>query len=538
MPAHRIRFGDRPVVPVPAIETDADTTERYLEDAAHYPGGRAAGVVRPKSADEVAAFLRSGASVLPIGAQSSLTGGATPTGQVVLSTERITAIKIEGDDRVRAGAGMTLHQLQDILRLRSRRFPPAPTYLGATVGGVVATCAAGAATFKYGTVREWVDGITVVLASGDVLEIQRGQVTASGRGEFEIETASGLRIVRVPPITMPDVPKRSAGYFAAPGMDLIDLFIGSEGTLGVITEAVLNTAALPPAMCRALVPVASEAAAIDLCRDLRDAARQTWASHDRLGIDIAAIEHIDRRSIDVLREDGMDRRLDITIPVGADALLLIEIELGVPASIDVLWQQLESSRDLTAIDAPLTRFCRLLDRHRALDDAEIALPGDTTRHAAFVELREAVPAGVNRRVGLAQRGIDARISKTAADMIVPFEKFGEMMRECRRLFAERNLDLAVWGHISDGNVHPNVIPRAADDMDRGRDAILELGRIVIEMGGCPLAEHGVGRSPIKQELLRQLYGDGGIAAMKAVKAVLDPRTQLSRGVLFPATEYS
>jgi D-lactate dehydrogenase (cytochrome) len=289
---------------------------------------------------------------------------------------------------------------------------------------------------------------------------------------------------------------------------------------------------MPAGMCRALVPILSEDAAIDLCKELRQAAQQTWASHDRFGIDIAAIEHIDRRSIDVLREDGLDRRLDITIPVGVEALLLIEIELGVPASIDVLWQQLESARDATALDAPLTRFCRLLDRHHALDDAEIALPGDTSRQAAFIELREGVPAGVNRRVGLAQRGIDARISKTAADMIVPFARFGEMMHECRRLFAERDLDLAVWGHISDGNVHPNVIPRSAADMDRGRDAILELGRIVIEMGGCPLAEHGVGRSPIKQELLRQLYGEDGIAAMRAVKSALDPRNQLAAGVLF------
>jgi FAD/FMN-containing dehydrogenase len=73
-------------------------------------------------------------------------------------------------------------------------------------------------------------------------------------------------------------------------------------------------------------------------------------------------------------------------------------------------------------------------------------------------------------------------------------------------------------------------------MDRGRDAILELGRIVIEMGGCPLAEHGVGRSPIKQALLRQLYGDAGIAAMRAVKAALDPRNQLAAGVLFSSTD--
>jgi len=107
-----------------------------------------------------------------------------------------------------------------------------------------------------------------------------------------------------------------------------------------------------------------------------------------------------------------------------------------------------------------------------------------------------------------------------------------MMHECRRLFAERDLDLAVWGHISDGNVHPNVIPRRGDDVIKGRDAILALGEWVIGQGGCPLAEHGVGRNPIKQELLRELYGDAGIEEMRAVKRSLDPEYKLAPGVIF------
>ena len=99
-----------------------------------------------------------------------------------------------------------------------RWFPPVPTYLGAFAGGAVATCAAGAATFKYGTVREWVDGLTIVLAGGDVLELSRGECRATDGG-FTIETASGERSVKLPDLRMPDVPKRSAGYHIAPDMD-------------------------------------------------------------------------------------------------------------------------------------------------------------------------------------------------------------------------------------------------------------------------------------------------------------------------------
>ena len=302
-----------------------------------------------------------------------------------------------------------------------------PTYLGAFAGGAVATCAAGAATFKYGTVREWVDGLTVVLAGGDVLTLSRGECS---RGRWPLRRSrrrAAIGRIVIPDLRMPDVPKRSAGYYVAPDMDLIDLFIGSEGTLGVIVEATFRTAGLPAGLCRAFVPVPSEDLAIALVGELRSAAIDTWRTGDPLGIDISAIEHIDARSIAVVREDGVDRKLDIALPSGSAVALLIDLELSPAVPGMNLWAQLESIRDSDAPDSPLVRFCRMLDRAGVLDDAEIALPADRSRAAAFAELREAVPAGVNRRVALAKQN-DSAISKTAADMIVPFDRFGDMMR--------------------------------------------------------------------------------------------------------------
>ena len=179
-------------------------------------------------------------------------------------------------------------------------------------------------------------------------------------------------------------------------------------------------------------------------------------------------------------------------------------------------------------------MCRLLNAHGVFDDTEMALPGNTRRAEQLIAVREAVPAGVNQRVGRAQHEIDPRIAKTAADMIVPFERFGEMMAIYRDGFASRGLDFAVWGHISDGNVHPNVLPRSYADVERGKEAILYFGREVARLGGCPLAEHGVGRNPVKQALLRGLYGDAGIDEMRAVKRALDPGWKLAPGVIFPA----
>ena len=142
-----------------------------------------------------------------------------------------------------------------------------------------------------------------------------------------------------------------------------------------------------------------------------------------------------------------------------------------------------------------------------------------------------MPEAVNRRVAEARR-LSPKVQKTAADMIVSFDRFEERLELFRGAFDRYSLDYAIWVHISDGNVHPNVIPHRPEDVQRGQDAIMTCGREIIAMGGCPLAEHGVGRNPVKQQLLLELYGEGGIEQMRRVKRALDPKWRLAPGVLF------
>jgi D-lactate dehydrogenase (cytochrome) len=194
----RLQVTPRRPSAAPLPVTDAARLQQVLEDAAHTPDGSALGVVTPADEAGVADVLRSAARVLPIGAQSSLTGGATPRGDVVLSTSGMRRIRECRDDIVRVEAGVTLDDLQAALAARGAAYPPAPTWLGATVGGIIATNAAGAATFKYGTTRDWVRGLTVVLATGDVLDLERGQVRAE-QGRFEIDASAAGLSCRCPP---------------------------------------------------------------------------------------------------------------------------------------------------------------------------------------------------------------------------------------------------------------------------------------------------------------------------------------------------
>ena len=518
-----------------AIQRDPDVVAAVLEDAAHFPGGHASGLISATSEADIAQALAGRAPVLPIGAQSSLTGGATPMGELVLATTRLNKIVDLGTDTVRVEAGVTLTDLDQALRRAGRYYPPAPTFMGATVGGTIATNAAGAATFKYGTTREWVTALTVVLPNGGVLDIERGRVLAHADGYFDIESADSTVRVPIPGYRMPQTAKLSAGYFAAPEMDLIDLFIGSEGTLGVVAAATLRILAVRPAMCLAFVPFAARAGALAFVRQVRGLARDTWRTHDPHGIDVSAIEHMDARCLELLREDGVDRQHGVTIPPAAEMVLLVTLELPAETSSARAYEDIGNAREPDAPDSPLRRFCRLLDAAGVLDDVEVAVPGDDARANQLLAVREAVPAAVNQRVGRAKQTIDARIEKTAADMVVPFDRLDELLTAYETGFGARGLDVAIWGHISDGNLHPNVIPRSLADVEAGKAVIIELGREAIRLGGAPLAEHGVGRNGVKQRLLEQLYGKDGIDAMRAVKQAIDPEWKLSPGVLFQRT---
>src|SRR5712691_8936776 len=298
----------------------------------------------------------------------------------------------------------------------------------------------------------------------------------------------------------------SAGYFAAPHMDLIALFIGSEGTLGVMTEVTLRVLRRRPAMCLALVPFADRRSALAFATRLRETARATWRTRDPRGLDVSAIEHMDARCLAVLREDGADRAHGVAIPETASMALLVTLELPADLTPAAAFDEIGGARESDAPDTPLVRFCRALDEAGVLDRVEISVPGDRAREQQLLALREAVPAGVNARVGRARQQVDARIAKTAADMIVPFARLGDLLTIYDDEFRRRGLDAAVWGHISDGNLHPNVIPRSMADVESGREAILAFGREVLRLGGSPLAEHGVGRNEVKQLLLCEMYG--------------------------------
>jgi D-lactate dehydrogenase (cytochrome) len=222
---------------------------------------------------------------------------------------------------------------------------------------------------------------------------------------------------------------------------------------------------------------------------------------------------MDARALRAVPDDAFARAAVARPGTGA-VMLLVQAEVG------------------AGEEAALATLLSVLESTGIVEDPSLALPGDDRGAARLFNLREAVPSSVNAMIALAQTS-HPDVEKTAGDMVVPFPRLAESIALYRAAFERRGLDYAIWGHVSDGNLHPNVVPRTFDDVQRGRDAILEMARGVIALGGAPLAEHGVGRSALKQQLLREMYGDAGIEQMRAVKRALDPQWTLAPGVLFP-----
>jgi D-lactate dehydrogenase (cytochrome) len=467
-----------------------------LADAARLAGGHTPGLLRPVSEAQVAEAVRRYPTLLPVGARTSVTGGATPMGAVVISLEAMNALAFVGPDRVRVGAGVTSCQLNAWLAGHGAWFPPVPSYDLAQIGGAISTNAAGPSTFRYGSTRAWVEALTVVLANGDVLDLDRGACRVPAGELFEIAGPSGLRRGRAPTYRLPDVPKVSAGYHAAPVLDLIDLFIGAEGTLGILISAVVRVVKPAPQTRLLLMRCPDEASAFRLNRRLRAAALSG-------ALPVSAIEYIDGRGLALAT--AFDPGPALALGLSPDEAALIV--------------HIEGPFRLEAMDA-----ARTADRLAIVDDPALA--------DAIRAVRANVPLAVNARVAAAQAAFGPGLNKVAADMIVPFDHFEAFTAATRQAFDRRGLDLAVWGHSSDGNLHPNLIPRDAADVALGREAVLEVGGLAIALGGSPLAEHGVGRDPIKQRLLSLLYGEQGIAEMRAIRQGLDPEGKFAPGVLF------
>jgi D-lactate dehydrogenase (cytochrome) len=481
--------------------------------------GSAEALAFPRCEADVAEILGRGSPVTVSSGRTGIVGGAVPRGGIALSTEKMDSLEVlrlpDGAWAARCGPGVPLKRLAEELNAHPEKlfFPPNPTETTARVGGAAAANASGSRSYRWGATREYVKALRVVLACGQLLALRRGECLASEAG-FEVELRDGSTLsVPVPAIRMPAI-KSAAGYHAAPGMDLVDLFVGSEGTLGVITEVTLGLEKSPERTLAVQGFFPDEGRALSFVRALRGEIGAKASPPAGL----QAIEFFDGRSLDLLREKREEegRQTEVPeLPAAARASVMLEVGCSAAGEEEVL----------EAAAALLEEFG---------SDPEEAWAGlEGRERAKLVAFRHALPEAVNSLIGRAQSQHPG-LTKVGTDMAVPRESLGEMMAAYAQALAAAGLRYVIFGHIGDDHLHVNVLPTNMDEYAKGRELYVELARRAVALGGTVSAEHGIGK--LKKALLEVMYGSEGVEEMRRTKRALDPGGLLGPGTLFDARE--
>ncbi|MHA1352759.1 MAG: FAD-binding oxidoreductase [Candidatus Heimdallarchaeaceae archaeon] len=477
----------------------------YLIDESKMEGGKTDLLFFPKSEDEVASIISDlYEKRIPFtiqGGRTGIVGGAIPLTGALITFDLMNNILDLGFDEqrkkwfVKLQPGVTLDELNSFLKykevnklmnynensnllksflnLQNRIYYPVdPTESSAMIGGTVAANASGARSFKYGATRNWVKRLHVVLPNGYLLDIPRGKYFEENN-EFIIICDDEKIHIPLPTYEMPKC-KNAAGYYYKKGMDLIDLFIGSEGTLGVITEVELWLEEMPSILENIL-----------FFRNCINLLRLNEKKYPELNIK--------------------------SIRDSAQAA----ISFGIQFQEDTLEQLFDALDELT------------LSCNSSLDDGWCA--ETENEQIMFHKLRHAVPEIVNSIIAK-RKSEYPQLHKLGTDMAVSDQYIKEIMNYYHSLLNEKDLEYAIWGHIGDNHVHVNILPRNMEELKIGKELYLQFAKRVIDLGGTVSAEHGIGK--IKKSYLKLMFGDEGIKDMIRVKEAIDNHWLLNRGNMF------
>lgn len=468
----------------------------YLGDTSNMPA-TAECVYIPQNQDELCDCLKrlvnQNTAITLSAGRTGTTGGGVPQGGALISVELLNSIiTINQEEKyIEAQAGVTLDEIEQKTNPLGLSLRVLPTEQLARLGGVVSTCASGVRGFGYGSIRNYVRKLQVLMTTGDILDIERGKFTSQGR-HFDFVYKKRSYSFDVPSYNLPAV-KSQAGYFVHDNMDLIDLFIGSEGTLGVILSAGLSLQQLPFALFDGLVFFKDEADAFCLVEKVKSARCAKSLSP-------AALEFFDERSLRLLAQQ-------YSFVPKVSCAIYFQQEAKNSEHLDYCWQ----------------KWQQLLDESQALMDESIL--GDTARERKKIfEFRHKLPQMINEFLRSHNQ------LKVSSDIAVPEAQLQKMYHFYKRKAEETGVDYVNFGHIGESHLHFNFLPKSHDEYIRATSCMRVFCREAVSLGGTVSAEHGIGK--LKKDYLKMMYSKEHIQAMACLKKYFDPYCLLGLDTLF------
>lgn len=489
------------------VKNDSEQFLDYLSDASNFKGF-AESLYIPENEQEVSSLLQSlnakNVQVTVTGNGTGLSGARVPEGGVIVSLEKMNQV-LELDSKkkfIRIQPAVLLKDLQDYVESKKLFYPPDPTDRNCFIGANVATNASGARTFKYGATREYVIGLRIVLPNGDIISIERGKNFAS-KLNVSIKSESGKVInCTLPSYKIPNT-KNTAGYYCKENMDLIDLFIGSEGTLGVITEIKLKLIDLPKNVLSCVAFFSGEADAFNFLEAARSITRKNLETKQITSDQLSAraLEFFDENALNFLRSDYPN------IPDGSTAAIWFE-------------QDFDSNEEIV-----IGNWIELL-RNNNCDEETVWLALDKNEQYKFHEFRHAISWKVNEFI--AQRNF----KKVGTDVAVPVNNFKYFYNWMKQKVIKANLNYVVYGHFGNCHPHLNMLPKDEAQYDEAKQIYYEICKEAVRLEGTVSAEHGIGK--LKREYLLMMFGEKTIEEMAKLKLVFDPDKTLNLGNIFEA----
>jgi len=466
--------------------------------------------------------------------RTGISGGAVPEGGHILNLSRMNRFlglrhDPEGDRfLLRMQPGVLLSQLNEAVARKefdcegwdpeslraletlrasgSYFFPPDPTETSAAIGGMTASDASGARSFSYGPTRGYVESLRLVLTDGCTLQLRRGAQRAAGL-EFHLNSEEGRELTGTLPSYKMPATKNTAGLYALPDMELIDLVIGSEGTLGILTEVEAILIAVPPVISAVMGFFPELDGAIEFVQRVRGDG-EVAGGFTRP----AAIEFFDGNSLDLLREQKRANPAFSEIP---------EVPQGTGAAVYVEYHG--SSQE--AVEESIFGLAEILTDSGGEEEATwlAEQPKELERLKDF---RHALPEAVNLIIDQRRR-TEPGLIKLGTDMAVPDEALKRILEIYLRDLRGSDLHYVLFGHIGNNHIHVNILPRSQEEYQKGRQLYRGWAEEVVAMGGTVSAEHGIGK--LKTELLQRMYGESGVEQMRRVIAAFNPDGRLNRG---------
>lgn len=486
------------------IKNDPAEIQSFLTDASNLKGECSA-VYFPESKEDVIQILKeanqNSTKVTVSGNGTGLAGGRVPQGGIVISLEKLNKVLEINTDKEYAivESGVLLSDFLMEVESKGYFYPPDPTEKNCFIGGTIATNASGAKTFKYGATRNFVQELEIILSSGEELHLERNKNLADNF-QLSLQTQDSSTIkVNLPDYELP-VTKNASGYFTGQFADAIDLFIGSEGTLGIITKAKLNIISKSEKFISCVFFFQSESDALYFIEEARNNSYQNRTQSNQNNIDALALEFFDERSLKFLSADFP------LIPEEAKS---------------AVWFEQESTS--TNEDELLNSWTDLLLRHNGSDESAWFATNEKERNSIF-NFRHAISAKVNEYIS------KNNFRKLGTDVAVPDSVFIEFYSTIHKMAEESNLEFVTYGHFGNSHVHLNILPKTDAEYTVGKNLYSQICDLAIFLKGTISAEHGVGK--IKKEYLLRMLGDEVISQMKEVKKTLDPKSILGVGNIF------